>query len=86
MPTYSYYCSACDHELEAFQKITAEPLHECPKCHKESLVRRPAGGVGLSFNGDGFYKTMYGPQPSSEKSSNGGDCCPCGKNKGPCGS
>ena len=59
MPTYEYRCSHCEHNLEAFQKITAEPLTSCPNCGKETLQRRPGGGIGLAFRGSGFYKTDY---------------------------
>ncbi len=86
MPTYDYFCSACKHELETMQKITEAPLLTCPVCHAETLVRRPGGGIGLAFSGDGFYATMYGKnKPGSEpapKAEGGG--CPCGKNKGAC--
>lgn len=87
MPTYDYYCEACGEELEAVQKITEDALRQCPKCHKETLMRRPRGGIGLAFSGDGFYKTMYGQRqgesapPSAGKN---GQCCPCGKSQGSC--
>ncbi len=92
MPTYDYACQMCGHKMEAFQKISDAPLRTCPACGKEGLVRGPGGGIGLQFQGDGFYKTMYGPRqepgesPKKEGKSpptNDG-CCPCGKNKGPC--
>jgi putative FmdB family regulatory protein len=76
MPTYDYTCDACNHELEAFQKITEEPLLECPAC-KGATLRRRIGGrrVGLHFQGDGFYLTDY---------ARGGQACGeggCGKCK-----
>lgn len=89
MPTYDYKCRECGHKLEAFQKITDEPLHTCPACHKETLMRGPGGGIGLSFTGDGFYKTMYGSGKESNESPSSqapGGCCPCGKSKNSCNS
>jgi putative FmdB family regulatory protein len=94
MPTYVYRCcdSACHHEFEEMQKISASPLVTCPECKKDSLRRKPSGGAGLSFKGSGFYGTDYASGPSGESSlpttkpENSGGCCPCGKNKGGCGS
>lgn len=85
MPTYDYLCDQCEHKLEAFQKITEAPLKVCPQCNKESLKRIPAGGIGLSFKGSGFYRTDYASkaEPSDSNISeqkNANTCCPCGKN------
>jgi len=57
MPTYGYRCGSCGHQFEIVQRMTAEPLTECPKCHgKLSKVLYP---VGISFKGSGFYTTDY---------------------------
>ncbi|MGM0440000.1 MAG: FmdB family zinc ribbon protein [Chlamydiota bacterium] len=60
MPTYEYKCKECGKTLEAFQKITADPLKECPHCHQPTL-RRCIGGSNatLQFKGKGFYITDY---------------------------
>lgn len=88
MPTYDYFCSSCDEKIETFQKITEPALTKCPKCSKETLVRKPGGGIGLSFIGDGFYSTMHGDKKNSKESTatndNSSGCCPCGKNKSTC--
>ena len=81
MPTYDYHCSKCKHKMEAFQKITDEPLKKCPNCNEEALLRGPGGGIGLSFTGTGWYKTDYASpkqQPDATPPSKG-SCCPCGK-------
>lgn len=80
MPTYDYICTTCKASSEAFQKITEQPLTVCGSCHQPTLVRKPSGGAGLAFSGDGFYATMYGGKPAQE----GGKCCPCGKNSSSC--
>lgn len=71
MPTYAYHCQECEHEMDAFQKITAEHLTKCPNCKKETLRRGPGGGIGLSFKGSGFYITDYAKckAPSNEECS-----------------
>jgi len=78
MPTYDYGCEACGHALEAFQKITDEPLTQCPQCGATALKRRIGGRhVGLHFQGEGFYLTDYGRNGTKESCGEGG----CGKCK-----
>ncbi len=55
--TYEYQCTSCSHEWEAEQKITEEPLKECPQCHKETAKRLVSGGTGTHLKGDGWFKT-----------------------------
>ena len=59
MPTYEYICDACEHELEEFQSITADPLKKCPECGKNKLRRLIGTGAGIIFKGSGFYETDY---------------------------
>lgn len=59
MPTYDYRCSACGHEFEEFQSITAAPLKKCPACGKSKLQRLIGIGAGVIFKGSGFYETDY---------------------------
>ncbi len=40
MPTYSYACSACDHEFDAFHKMSEPNLRKCPKCGKLKLQKQ----------------------------------------------
>lgn len=58
MPTYDYKCKACNHQFEAFQRMSDDPLKECPQC-KGEVYRLISGGTGLIFKGSGFYITDY---------------------------
>jgi len=58
MPTYEYKCNKCEEVFEVFQKITDEPLKECPMCGGE-ITRLVSGGAGIIFKGSGFYTTDY---------------------------
>ncbi len=65
MPIYGYRCSNCGHQFEIQQRMSDEPLKECPKCQgRLTKVIYPAGVI---FKGGGFYSTDY------KASSNGSD-------------
>ncbi|MCB1171488.1 MAG: zinc ribbon domain-containing protein [Leptospiraceae bacterium] len=68
MPTYSYRCTECGHEYDAFQSMKDDPHTECPKCGGK-VERLIGGGAGIVFKGSGFYVTDY-RKPSG--GSNGG--------------
>ncbi|MFP4498211.1 MAG: FmdB family zinc ribbon protein [Vulcanimicrobiota bacterium] len=75
MPIYCYKCYDCEHYDEVQQKITDEPLTECPQCggNYKKVIRN----VGIIFKGSGFHITDYGKKsvksapaggtPSSDK-------------------
>ncbi len=58
MPIYEYRCEACDHELEALQKMSADPLKECPECSKPSLIKKISAS-GFRLSGSGWYETDF---------------------------
>lgn len=69
MPIYEYECSACGHQLEAFQKISEAPLTDCPKCHKPKL-QKLISAAGFQLKGTGWYATDFRnkgkPEPKTE--------------------
>jgi putative FmdB family regulatory protein len=73
MPRYDYKCSKCGHIFEVQQRITEEPLKECPKCKGE--IKRLISAAGIIFKGSGFHLTDYAkksvpenkPENKSEK-------------------
>jgi putative FmdB family regulatory protein len=58
MPTYDYRCPQCGNDFEKFQKMSDEPVADCPECGT-AAERRLSGGAGLLFKGSGFYITDY---------------------------
>lgn len=58
MPLYEYRCDACEHEFEALQKISDEPLIHCPDCNEASL-RKLVSAAGFRLKGDGWYETDF---------------------------
>jgi putative FmdB family regulatory protein len=67
MPTYEYRCRACEHELEAFQKITEDALKKCPECGEAKLERLISGGA-FHLKGGGWYKDLYSSSPGGSSS------------------
>jgi putative FmdB family regulatory protein len=58
MPIYEYECGACGHRLEAIQKISDEPLKECPNCHKPEL-KKLISAAAFRLKGGGWYETDF---------------------------
>ena len=71
MPTYSYHCDACQHELEAEQRISDAPLKKCPKCSKSKLRRMISSG-NFILKGGGWYSDGYGSSKGGGSKSSGG--------------
>jgi putative FmdB family regulatory protein len=64
MPTYSYRCDTCNHQFDAVQRFTDDPLTECPECG--ASIRRVIQPVGVVFKGSGWYITdSRAPQKES---------------------
>jgi putative FmdB family regulatory protein len=58
MPIYEYRCSACGFQKEFLQKVSAEPLHTCPECGKESF-NKLLSAAGFQLKGSGWYATDF---------------------------
>lgn len=55
MPIYLYQCDSCGVRFERVQRMSAEPLTDCPECDGD--VHRVIQPVGVIFKGSGFYIT-----------------------------
>ncbi|MCK5386764.1 MAG: zinc ribbon domain-containing protein [Gammaproteobacteria bacterium] len=58
MPIYEYECQACGHKKEALQKISDDPLTECPECGKPEL-KKLISAAGFRLKGAGWYETDF---------------------------
>ncbi len=58
MPTYEYICKACLHEWEEEQKITDDPIEQCPACY-ENEAKRQISCKGFVLNGTCWAKDLY---------------------------
>jgi putative FmdB family regulatory protein len=57
VPTYVYACRECDDRLEVVQKMSDEPLKDCPSC--SGSLRRVLFPPAVVYKGSGFYTTDY---------------------------
>ena len=84
MPIYEYQCQACGHEHEAIQKMSADPLLNCPACSEPELKKK-ISAAGFRLKGSGWYETDYknGSKKNVTESASkaapakpsGGSCC-----------
>ena len=58
MPIYEYQCQACGHELEVLQKLSDEPLTDCPNC-AQSALKKKISAAGFRLKGGGWYETDF---------------------------
>jgi putative FmdB family regulatory protein len=55
MPIYMYQCESCGVRFERMQRMSEEPLSDCPE--GDGQVHRVIQPVGIIFKGSGFYIT-----------------------------
>ncbi len=58
MPIYEYQCQSCNHSMEALQKLSDEPLVDCPECGQTSLKKK-ISAAGFRLKGSGWYETDF---------------------------
>jgi len=58
MPIYEYKCEACDHRMEAIQKMADDPLSVCPECDAPKL-KKLMSAVAFRLKGSGWYETDF---------------------------
>jgi putative FmdB family regulatory protein len=58
MPIYEYACKNCNHTLDALQKMSDEPLVDCPECGKPEL-KRLLSAPRFRLKGGGWYETDF---------------------------
>ena len=80
MPIYAYRCSACGHAEDVMQKMSAEPLTECPQCHAASFSKQLTA-PGFQLKGSGWYVSDFKGGNTSkpkEESASAPASTPCG--------
>ena len=58
MPIYGYICKSCEHSLDALQKMSDDPLVDCPECG-EAQLKRQLSAPRFRLKGKGWYETDF---------------------------
>lgn len=58
MPIYEYQCEACGHVFETLQRLSEDPLKECPECGKPAL-KKLLSAPAFRLKGGGWYETDF---------------------------
>jgi putative FmdB family regulatory protein len=58
MPIYGYVCKNCEHTLDVLQKISDDPLVDCPECGEPQL-KRQLSAPRFRLKGSGWYETDF---------------------------
>ena len=58
MPIYEYACESCGHQFDALQKMSDDPLEDCPDCGESSL-KKLLSAPNFRLKGGGWYETDF---------------------------
>ena len=58
MPIYEYQCSECGYQTEVLQKISDDPLKDCPECGKPAM-KKMVTAAAFRLKGGGWYETDF---------------------------
>ncbi len=67
MPIYDYQCQSCGHTFDVLQRLSEDPLKECPKCGEHQL-KKLISTPKVHFKGDGWNATAWKKQPPQARS------------------
>ena len=67
MPIYEYECTACGKHADVIQKISDQPLAECPECGGE--FRKLMSSTSFVLKGGGWYADGYASSANSDGAS-----------------
>ncbi|MCH9697914.1 MAG: zinc ribbon domain-containing protein [Gammaproteobacteria bacterium] len=69
MPIYEYQCEQCQYTFDTLQKVSEDPLVECPEC-KQHALKKLISQAGFRLKGTGWYETDFkGKSKKSESAS-----------------
>ena len=68
MPIYEYGCEACGHTFERLQKVSDQPVKDCPECATDDAVKKLVSRTSFVLKGGGWYKDHYGLKGGSSDS------------------
>lgn len=66
MPIYEYVCHSCGRQFEIMQKISDEPLSNCPTCHANEVTKL-VSAPSFQLKGTGWYVTDFKDKKSTNE-------------------
>lgn len=69
MPIYEYQCSSCQKVIEVMQRITEEPLAQCPDCH--GSVKKLVSMSAFHLKGGGWFADGYSTSSGNNSKADG---------------
>ena len=78
MPIYAYKCASCGFAKDVLQKLSDNPLSDCPSCGEASF-KKQLTAAGFQLKGSGWYATDFkngnagAPAAADEKSGDSGE-------------
>lgn len=78
MPIYEYACKKCGHVLDALQKMSDDPLVDCPECG-EAQLKRLISAPRFRLKGQGWYETDF--KKDNQRNLSSSDAEPAKKDK-----
>lgn len=88
MPIYAYKCDACGFSKDVLQKLSDDPLSDCPSCGAPSFQKQLTA-AGFQLKGSGWYVTDFrdakkadqaGDKAKTDEVSKTGDAASTSKN------
>ena len=70
MPIYEYQCEKCGHVFDTLQRISEDPLVDCPECGEPAL-KKLVSAPAFRLKGSGWYETDF--KTGNKKNVAGGD-------------
>ncbi|MGL1932975.1 MAG: zinc ribbon domain-containing protein [Desulfotalea sp.] len=80
MPIYEYECKSCGQVMEVQQRMSEDPLTDCPACKGELKKLISSNSFQLKGGGwysDGYSDTKSGNSPESSCPAASGGCGGC---------
>lgn len=72
MPIYEYRCEACGAQKEHLQKMSDDPIAQCPACGSNQYSKQ-LSAAGFQLKGNGWYVTDF-KNGSGPACGGGGGC------------
>ena len=72
MPLYEYGCEVCGHTFERLQKVSDDPVKDCPECGEKDGVKKLVSRTSFVLKGGGWYKDHYGLKSGGSSSGTDG--------------